>query len=81
MERKAQHNNRFMAFANMDRAGHSGQRVTVSRSQLKGVMKSKLDIYNILTKEGQMYMPPVNECTMEFIKEVLMGKKKVSYLS
>jgi hypothetical protein len=28
------------------------QKVAVTRSQLQGVMKSKLDIYNILTKEG-----------------------------
>jgi len=42
-------------------------------------MKSKLDIYNILTKEGQLYMPPMNDCTMNYIKEVLTGKKKVSF--
>jgi len=43
-------------------------------------MKSKLDIYNILSKEGQMYLPPFNECSMSFIKDILNGKKKVSTL-
>jgi hypothetical protein len=40
-------------------------------------MKSKLDIYNILAKEGQLYLPPYNECPMTFIKDVMTGKKKV----
>ncbi len=57
---------------------HGQQKVTVTRSQLQGVMKSKLDIYNILTKEGQLYMPPMSDCTMSYIKDVLTGKKKVS---
>ena len=52
--------------------------VTVSRAQLSGKMKSKADIYKILTKEGQLYLPPIDECPMIFIKDVLMGKKKVS---
>jgi hypothetical protein len=54
------------------------EKVTVTRSQLQSAMKSKLDLYNILTKEGQLYLPPLNECTMYFIKELLTGKKKVS---
>ena len=53
------------------------QTIQVSRSQLKGVMKSKLDIYNILTKEGQLYLPPINDCPLEFIHAIINGKKKV----
>ena len=30
----------------------------VSRSELAGAAKSKLDFYNILAKEGQYYLPP-----------------------
>ena len=56
------------------------QKVVVTRSQLQGVMKSKLDIYNILTKEGQIYLPPFNEYTMQFVKDIFTGKKKVSAL-
>ena len=41
-------------------------------------MKSKLDIYNILSKEGQYYLPDITECSMQFIKDILAGKKKVS---
>lgn len=62
----------------LDRVRQNEQTVQVSRSQLKGVMKSKLDIYNILSKEGQLYLPPINDCPMTFIKEILTGKKEVS---
>ena len=51
--------------------------IQVSRSQLKSVMKSKLDIYNILTKEGQLYLPQINECPIEFINAITNGRKKV----
>ena len=55
----------------------NNEMVTVSRSQLTSKMKSKADIYKILTKEGQVYLPPIDECPMIFIKDILMSKKKV----
>ena len=61
-----------------DHRQHSNpEMITVSRAQLTGKMKSKADIYKILTKEGQLYLPPIDECPMIFIKDILMGKKKV----
>lgn len=51
--------------------------VKVSRSELAGSAKSKLDFYNVLAKEGQYYLPPYQECTMLFIRDIAMGKKKV----
>jgi hypothetical protein len=43
-------------------AGHykDGKKRTikVSRSELDGAVKSKLDFYNILAKEGQYCLPP-----------------------
>jgi hypothetical protein len=32
--------------------------VRVSRGQLAHAMKSKLDMYNVLAIEGQLYLPP-----------------------
>jgi hypothetical protein len=40
-------------------------------------MKSKVDIYNILAIEGQLYLPPISDCSMDFIREIMNGKKKV----
>ena len=69
-------NNRFINRAGRPEDLPPGMK-EVSKSHLKSVMRSKLDIYNILTKEGQLYMPPYNECSMQFINEIMMGKKKV----
>jgi hypothetical protein len=41
-------------------------------------MKSKLDIYRVLSTEGQLYLPPYNEVTMDFLSDIIQGKKKVS---
>jgi DNA-binding helix-hairpin-helix protein with protein kinase domain len=53
----------------------------VKKSELKAVMKSKIDVYNILTKEGQLYLPPYSECPMQFINDIMMSKKKVNTLN
>lgn len=49
----------------------------VSRGQLSHAMKSKLDMYNVLAIEGQVYLPPYDNCSMDFLREVISGKKKV----
>ena len=54
------------------------RKITVSRSELQGKVKSKLDIYNVFTKEGQLYLPPFSECSMDFMKDIMCGKKKVN---
>ncbi len=46
-------------------------------SDLRHYIKSKKDIYTILSFEGQYYLPPYDECSMEFIREALAGKKKL----
>jgi len=56
---------------------HDTETVEVSRGQLNSAMKSKLDIYRILAIEGQMYLPPFKDCTMDFLKGVINGSKKV----
>jgi len=65
------------SFSDAGTFNYAPQKIQVSRSSLKSVMKSKLDVYNILSKEGQFYLPPINECTMDFIKDILTGKKAV----
>jgi hypothetical protein len=55
------------------------RKIQVTRSELQSKVKSKLDLFNVLTKEGQVYLPPFNECSMDFIKDLLCGKKKVNH--
>jgi hypothetical protein len=46
-------------------------------SDLRNFVKSKEDLYYILSVEGQFHLPPYDECTMEFLREALSGRKKV----
>jgi hypothetical protein len=55
------------------------QTVKVSRGQLSAAMKSKLDMYNVLAVEGQIYLPPMDHCPMDFLKQIMSGRKKVSW--
>lgn len=60
----------------------------VDISTLAGSVSNKRSLYNIMTIEGklihflsiyigQMYLPPYEECTIDFMKQVLSRKKKV----
>ena len=49
----------------------------VNFSDLKSFVRSKYDIYHIITVEGQYHMPPFDDCNMEFMRAVLRGDKKV----
>jgi hypothetical protein len=46
-------------------------------SDLRSFVKSKEDLYVILSIEGQLHLPPYDECTMDFMRAALSGKKKL----
>ena len=39
--------------------------------------KSKIELYRILTTEGDVYLPPSKEWNYQFIRYVITGKKLV----
>ena len=43
--------------------------------------QSKAELYRLLTVEGNMYLPPQEQATMEFISDIAFQEKKVSCLS
>ena len=49
----------------------------VVASDLRNFVKSKEDVYIILTIEGQLNLPPYDECTMEFMRDALSGRKRL----
>ena len=49
----------------------------VFTNDLKQFIKSKEDLYCILGVEGQFHLPPFDECTMEFLRDTLCGRKKL----
>ena len=49
----------------------------VNTNDLRNVIKSKHDLFQILALEGQLHLPPFDECNMEFMRGVLAGEKKL----
>jgi len=37
--------------------------------------KSKMEFYNMLTREGGWYLPPAQDCTQKYLREVIVGEK------
>lgn len=74
-----QKESQYWALANQIHSHDQRAKIKVSRAELSGKMKSKLDIYRVLSTEGQLYLPPYNEVTMDFLSDIIQGKKKVSF--
>ena len=55
---------------------YSGMSKVVA-SDLRNFVKSKQDLYLILTIEGQLHLPPYDDCTMDFMRDALAGRKKL----
>ncbi len=51
--------------------------VKVVPSDLRRFIKSKKDIYEILLFEGQYYLPPYDDCPMDFLRDALSGVKRL----
>ena len=49
----------------------------VNTNTLQHFIKSKKDLYTILCLEGQYHLPAMDECTMEFMRDCLSGRKKL----
>ena len=43
--------------------------------------RSKRDCYRILTVEGNAYLPVANVITLYFMKDLISGKRQVSYMN
>ena len=41
------------------------------------MLRSKRDLFTILTLEGQFYLPTFDNCTLYFLQQCLMGKKRL----
>ena len=39
--------------------------------------RTKLELYRLLTAEGQLYLPPYKLCPIDFISDLIIEKKMV----
>ena len=40
--------------------------------------RSKIEVYRLLTTEGGVYLPPVNEVNYQYLKSIIAGEKLVT---
>ena len=44
-------------------------------SNLAAKLKSKIEIYDVLIREGNVYLPPKQYSTQKFLREIMLGTK------
>ena len=45
-------------------------------SDLASKWRSKTELYNVLTREGDLYLPPIKDWTQKFIRSLMRGEKE-----
>ena len=51
--------------------------MSINVNQLRAKARSKHEMYRILTVEAKIYLPPLKECSIYFIRDIFQGKIKV----
>ena len=49
--------------------------VKLSKKEIKNLIRSKHEIYNLLKYGLKIYLPKYDNCPMDFLKDLLNGKK------
>ena len=44
-------------------------------NELSAKFKSKSELYNVLTREGNIYLPPKKDSTQKFLRSIMLGTK------
>ena len=44
-------------------------------NDLSAKFKSKTELYNVLTREGNIYLPPKQDSTQQFLRSIMLGVK------
>ena len=57
------------------------EKVSISLLEVGDKARSKAELFSLLTTEGHLYLPPYKYCSIEFIADIVEGKRKVSCLS
>jgi hypothetical protein len=66
--------------ATSTRQNIGGEDVEMRRVHVKDlsqIFKSKNDIYKIFTTSGQLYLPPFEDCTLDYLRGLMNSTKKV----
>ena len=53
------------------------EKVTLNLIEVGGKTRSKLELYKLLTVDGHLYLPPYKYCSVDFMADIIEGKRKV----
>ena len=53
------------------------QTTSISSKEFSAKYRSKREIYNFLATDCHIYLPPYDNVTIYFIKDIMFGKKKM----
>ena len=53
------------------------EKVTLNLIEVRGKARSKSELYNLLTMDGHLYLPPYKYCSVDFMADIIEGKRKV----
>ena len=45
-------------------------------NDLSSKCKSKIELYNLLARDGGIYLSPTQDCTQSFLRSLMLGEKK-----
>ena len=62
-------------YLHITKVSHGTTRVVAG--DLRQFVKEKNDLYTILGIEGQFHLSPYDECSLEFLRDVLKRRKKL----
>ena len=51
--------------------------IRVNGEELRQKLQSKGDLLHMLAIEGQYHVPDANQCTMDFLRDVIAGRKRL----
>jgi hypothetical protein len=58
----------------------SMEKESINLNEMASKCQTKSDLYEIMKCEGSLYLLPYKYCTVDFIADILEGKKKVLFL-
>jgi len=65
-------------FRSQDVMGEALEIKKIHTREMSKLFRSKTEIYRILMIEGQFYLPPLEECTIDYLRDIFSGRKRVS---
>ena len=54
------------------------EKVNLNLIDVGGKARSKSELYKLLTVEGHLYLPPYKFCSVDFMADIIEGKRKVN---